>query len=103
MDDGLPSLMKMPYKKSKIPYEVLDETELDSYKVRFMGMKRISLTDGDTSMKGQTAGKESGAPTDELDFLSNIIKMLNETYGLNLTDEDRVELNKMRQRVRGIR
>ena len=34
-----------------------------------------------------------------MEFLSLIIKQLNETYGLNLTEDDKVELTKMRQRV----
>ena len=90
---------KMPYKKRNLPYEVLDETQLDSYKIKYMGAQTIGLSDGDSAMKGQTAGRDSATPEDELDFLSNIIKMLNDTYGLELTDEDKVELNKMRQRV----
>ena len=90
---------KMPYKKRNLPYEVLDETELDSYKIKYMGAQNIGLSDGDSAMKGQTAGHDSATPEDELDFLSNIIKMLNDTYGLELSEEDKVELNKMRQRV----
>ena len=90
---------KMPYRKEHLPYEVLEETELDSYKVKYMGSRDLNLSNGDSAMKGQTAGNDRPSPEDEMDFLSNIIKMLNDTYGLNLTDEDKVELNKMRQRV----
>ena len=90
---------KMPYKKRNLPYEVLDEIELDSYKIKYMGAQNIGLSDGDSAMKGQTAGHDSATPEDEFDFLSNIIKMLNDTYGLELSEEDKVELNKMRQRV----
>ena len=90
---------KLPYKKNRIPYEVLDETELDSYKVKYMGIQKIALTDGDTAVKGETAGKDYGAPTEEMDYLSNIIKMLNDTYGLDLTEEDKVELAKMRKNI----
>jgi len=90
---------KLPYKKSNLPYQVLDETMLDSYKVKYMGRQNISLTERDAAMKGQTAGQDSATPKDELDLLSNIIKMLNDTYGLELTEDDKVELNKMRQRV----
>lgn len=90
---------KMPYKKRNLPYEVLDETVLDSYKIKYMGAQEIGLSDGDSAMKGQTAGHDSATPEDEKDFLSNIIKMLNDTYGLELSEDDRVELNKMRQRV----
>ena len=33
---------------------------------------------------------------DELDFLSKIIKVLNDTFGLDLTSEDKVEFNRMK-------
>ena len=90
---------KMPYKKCNLPYEVLDEVQLDSYKIKYMGSQSIGLSDGDAAMKGQTAGRDVATPEDEKDFLSNIIKMLNDTYGLELSEEDKVELNKMRQHV----
>lgn len=90
---------KMPYKKCNLPYEVLDEVQLDSYKIKYMGSQSISLSDGDAAMKGQTAGRDVATPEDEKDFLSNIIKTLNDTYGLELSEEDKVELNKMRQHV----
>ena len=90
---------KMPYRKQNLPYEVLDETELDSYKIKYMGLQNIALSEGDTAMKGQTAGHDSAPAEDEMDLLSNIIKILNDTYGLELSDEDKVELRKMRQRV----
>lgn len=90
---------KMPYKKRNLPYEVLDEIVLDSYKIKYLGAQNIGLSDGDSAMKGQTAGHDSATTEDEKDFLSNIIKMLNDTYGLELSEDDRVELNKMRQRV----
>ncbi len=90
---------KMPYRKQHLPYEVLDETELDSYKIKYMGLQKIALSDGDEAMKGQTAGQDSVQKEDETEFLSQIIKMLNDTYGLDLTDDDKVELKKMRQRV----
>ena len=41
----------------------------------------------------------TSGPQDELDFLCNIVKMLNDTYGLELTEDDKVELSKMLQRV----
>lgn len=90
---------KMPYKKRNLPYDVLDEIVLDSYKIKYLGAQNIGLSDGDSAMKGQTAGHDSATTEDEKDFLSNIIKMLNDTYGLELSEDDRVELNKMRQRV----
>lgn len=41
------------------------------------------------------------APRD-FDWLSNIIKALNETFGIDLTDEDKVELSRLRERIDNI-
>lgn len=90
---------KMPYRREHLPYEVLDETELDSYKIKFMSLQNLALSDGDEAMKGQTAGHDYAHKDDETDYLSKIVKMLNDTYGLDLTDDDKVELKNMRQRV----
>lgn len=90
---------KMPYKKQNLPYEVLDETMLDSYKVSYNGQQTLSLSVQDSSMKGETAGVDLPSGEDSLEYLSNIIKMLNDTYGLELNEDDKVEIQKLRQKV----
>ena len=50
-------------------------------------------------MKGMGAGQPITPPEDDYDWLSNIIKVLNDTYGVELTEEDRVDLQRMRKRV----
>jgi type I restriction enzyme R subunit len=92
---------KLPYVSENLPYDVLKESELDSYKVKYMGKKNLSLESGDTYMKGMGAGQPTTKPEEDFDWLSNIIKVLNETYGINLTEEDRVDLQHMRERVEG--
>lgn len=92
---------KLPYVTENLPYDVLKESELDSYKVKYMGTKNLSLESGDTYMKGMGAGEPTTKPAEDYDWLSNIIKVLNETYGINLTEEDRVDLQRMRERVEG--
>ncbi len=37
---------------------------------------------------------------DEKDLLSHIITTLNETYGINLTDEDKVDIQHIRTKLR---
>lgn len=92
---------KLPYVSENLPYDVLKESELESYKVKYMGKKNLSLESGDTYMEGMGAGQPTTKPEEDFDWLSNIIKVLNETYGINLTEEDRVDLQHMRERVEG--
>ncbi len=53
------------------------------------------------NMKGMGTGLSTTSSEEEYDWLSNIIKVLNETYGVNLTDDDRVDLQHMREHVEG--
>ncbi len=58
----------------------------------------IALTKEDKGLK--PISTETGVRTpEEYDFLSNIIKVLNETYRINLTDEDRVDIANMRTKI----
>jgi type I restriction enzyme R subunit len=36
-----------------------------------------------------------------MDFLSNIVELLNETYGLNLTDDDKVDIERIKIKLDG--
>lgn len=96
----LVALIKMlPYKVEEMPKNILNETGLDSYKVQYQFTKKYVLEGGDTNVTGMRPGQITGPEEPEMDFLSNIIKQLNETFGLNLTEEDRVDVEKMKEKV----
>lgn len=90
---------KLPYQKAKLPYDVLKESSLESIKIKYLGKKSLELESGDNMMKGMRPGLVTPPPEEETDLLSNIIKVLNETYGINLTEEDRVDLQRMKERI----
>jgi len=90
---------KMPYKKDNLPYDVLSESKLQSYKIQYVGTQQLQLESGDTQMHGMTPGDSQPPLPPEIDWLSNIIKALNETYGIDLTDEDKVELTRLRKKI----
>ena len=90
---------KMPYKKDNLPYDVLSESQLQSYKIQYISTQELKLVSGDTQMEGMKPGESQPPTPPDFDWLSNIIRALNETYGIDLTDEDRVELTRLRQRI----
>ncbi|PTN09301.1 type I restriction enzyme R subunit [Mangrovibacterium marinum] len=92
-------LKKLPYIKSSLPLDVLGEVELHSYKIQHKYTTDLELTSGDGSMEGMKPGGGGKSPEDELDLLTNIIKVLNETFGLDLTDEDRVDFERMKENI----
>lgn len=92
---------KIICEKEKLPYEVLNEARLQDYRVKFLQEHKLDLKGQDTNMKGQTPNGGEGGGHDEpdMEYLSKIIAQLNERYGLNLDDEDKADLESMRDRI----
>ena len=92
-------LKKLPKGQSKLPLDVVNDIELDSYKIqhKFTANLELAKEDGEGyGMKPEGGGKQTD---DEYDFLTKIIKTLNDTFGLELTEDDKVEFTKMRENI----
>lgn len=92
-------LKKLPYQMQELPYDVLSSVELDSYKIQHQYTTDLKLESGNSSEKGLSPADSHPNAEEEIDFLSNIIKALNETYGLDLTDDDKLEFYRMRDKL----
>lgn len=92
-------LKKLPYVKANLPLDVINDIELDSYKIQHKFTTSLALTSGDGEDEGMTPGGSAQETTEEFDLLSRIIKVLNDTFGLDLSSEDKVEFNRMRQQI----
>ncbi|CAH0336603.1 hypothetical protein FVB9288_02311 [Flavobacterium sp. CECT 9288] len=96
----LTALVKMlPYIKANLPLDVLGEVELDSYKIQHQYTTDLALVSENGEMYGMTPGGAAGKDDDELDLLTNIIKVLNDTFGIDLSEEDKVEFKKMKDKI----
>jgi type I restriction enzyme R subunit len=89
---------KLPRRKVKLPYEIREAVDLDSFRLQETYSGEIQLEKTDGLVPGFWDGGMSGSD-DEKDLLSNIVKTLNETYGLNLTDDDKVDMQRIRSRL----
>lgn len=91
---------KLPRRQNTLPYEIRDAVDLDSFRIQetYSGSIELEKTDGGVS--GFSNGF-MGDAEDERDLLSNIIKTLNETYGVNLSEEDKVDMQLIRSRLEG--
>ena len=90
---------KLPYATQQLPLDVVNDVELDSYKIQHQYTTRLELESGDGEDQGlQPEGSHQSAE-EEYDLLSKIIKNLNDTYGLDLTEEDKVEFAKMKNNL----
>lgn len=89
---------KLPKRRNRLPYEIQDAVDLDSFRIQQTFRGSIALDKVD----GLTSPISSGSPLhteDEKDLLSNIVNTLNETYGLNITDEDKVDIERIKVKL----
>jgi len=85
-------LRALPIEPTELPVEVLSQVELSAYKVQRVGEASISLVSDAGELYGMTRKEGGGGEDDPQVLLSEIIKKLNETYGLNLKEADRADL-----------
>lgn len=90
---------KLPANPNPLPTEVLEEIDLDSYKLQHQFTTNLQLQSGDTAMQGMTPGGDGKKEEEEYEWLTKIIKVLNDTYGLDLKEEDKVDFEKMRKNI----
>jgi len=89
---------KLPKRVQKLPYEVRDAVDLDSFRIQETYKGSISLETEDVEITGYANGRTQFSEA-EKDLLSNIIHVLNETYGIDLTEEDKVDMQTIRIRL----
>ena len=92
-------LKKLPYVQSGLPLDVINDIELDSYKIQFKFESDLSLASEDGEDYGMAPGGAGGSQDEDVDYLSAIIKVLNETFGLELTKEDKVDFNRVKKNL----
>lgn len=92
-------LKKLPYIQSNLPLDVVNDIELDSYKIQFKFQNDLSLVQEDGEDYGMTPEGTGGNTDEDVDYLSNIIKVLNDTFGLELTEEDKIDFNRVKKNL----
>jgi type I restriction enzyme R subunit len=59
----------------------------------------LQLESANTPMQGLTPGGNAKVVDEELEWLTRIIKVLNDTFGIEVTEDDKVEIAKMKDNV----
>lgn len=90
---------QLPFNPETLPYDVLNEAQLDSYKLQYQYTRDLSLESQDTAMTGMQPGSVTTGGGDDYEWLSNIIKLLNDTFGIDLSPEDKVDLQHLQDRL----
>lgn len=80
--------------------EILNSVNLDSFRIQKVFEGSIKLYDGDGELDTVEDGGSKGIVEEEKDLLSEIIKKVNDVYGVGLSEEDKIDLHNVRKRLR---
>jgi type I restriction enzyme R subunit len=91
----------LPAERDELPREIQQNIDLESYRVqeRWKGTITLERGKGEVEPIGTKAGHEISA--DLLEALSQIIRELNERFGTDFTDEDKVFIQLLEDKLAG--
>ncbi len=88
----------LPRRKEDLPREIQRLIDMDSYRIQRTGTGRIPLERGEGDVEPRGPGG-SRIPVEEMEALSEIIRDLNERFGTDFSDEDRVFIETLESRL----
>ena len=89
---------KLPKRETE-RISVVDSVDLDSLRIQMMGETNLSLVEEQGEVYGISGESGGGKEEEEKILLSDIIQRINEVFGENLGEEDRVTLEQIQQRM----
>lgn len=92
-------IKKLPKRENPLPYEVLQAIDMETYRVEKKVQTDLLLENSEGVVEPMGGSGSKGIGEDEKDALSKIIKEVNERYGTNFNDGDRVILNDLSKRL----
>lgn len=92
-------IRKLPVTRDELPIEIQRNIEIDFYRIQQTRSGKIDLDRGETSLPPQRQGSTPGNLLDEEEMLSQLIKTLNERFGTDFTEEDKVFLADFEKRL----
>jgi type I restriction enzyme R subunit len=89
---------KLPKRKRQLPHHIRDAVSLDSFRIQQTYTGSITLEQTDSEIPGISTGTPA-LDEDERDSLTNILRVLNETYATDFSEEDKVDMERMEFRL----
>jgi type I restriction enzyme R subunit len=90
-------IKKLPAINNPLPYSVMEDVDMESYKIKDKGLIEISLSaEGGLQPISGTAG---GYNEESNKKLSLIVKELNDAYGTEFSDDDKVFLGRVKDNL----
>jgi type I restriction enzyme R subunit len=89
---------KLP-KGEQTKVDISDSIDLDSLRIQKIGEFRLSLIDKSGELEPPSSESGVSRVDEPLDLLSEIIRKMNEIYGVEITEENRLDLQNVHRRV----
>jgi len=90
---------RLPIEREKLPYEIQQAIDLENLTVKQTGTAKIKLKRKTGALDPDVIGQPGGLPPSEIEALSEIIKELNERFGTEFTEEDRLVIHQIEQKL----
>ena len=89
---------KLP-KGTQIPVDISDSIDLDSLRIQKIGEFKLSLEDKKGELEPMSSEGGKGGKEEPVDLLSEIIRKINEIYGVEITEENKLDLQNVHRRI----
>ncbi len=94
-------LRKLPTSLERLPIEIQQNIDIESYRIKQTSKGKISLPRGVTEIEPISEKEIYTLGHDELEPLSQIIRELNEHFGTDFTEDDKLCIREIEQRLAG--
>jgi type I restriction enzyme R subunit len=89
----------LPYEKDALPHGIQQGIDMESFRIRQTYTGKITLDRGQKDIEPIGAGTTHVPPAEELEPLSQIIRELNQRFGTDFTEEDKVFIRELEERL----
>jgi len=94
-------LRKLPVSREKLPVEIQENIDMESHRIEKTGSGNISLSRGTRKLEPMGPKGTRLPPIEEMEPLSQIIFELNQRFGTDFTDEDKVFIELLEEKLAG--
>jgi type I restriction enzyme R subunit len=92
-------IRKLPVTREKLPVEIQNQIDLDSYRVQKTMSGSIPLTRGNGEINPMKPKDDYIVVPDDIEPLSRIIKELNDQFGTDFTEQDKVFIEQLEAKL----
>ena len=89
----------LPIERDSLPRDIQQKIDMESYRIQKRFNGKIKLDRGNGQVKAIWKGGSHSTDVPEMEILSAIIKALNERFGTDFTDEDKVFIETLERQL----